>query len=56
MRLIILRSTLRKGTTNIRTFLISCIAAAIIAVCAAATLYQYQEPVAVAFSTSAVRI
>ncbi|HEV3371465.1 MAG TPA: hypothetical protein VG145_02880 [Xanthobacteraceae bacterium] len=41
---------------NIRTFLISCIAAAVIAVCAAAALHQYQESAAVAFSTSAVRI
>jgi hypothetical protein len=45
-----------KGTTSIRTFLISCIAAAVIAVCAAAALHQYQEPAAVAFSTPAVRI
>jgi hypothetical protein len=45
-----------KGDTNIRTFLISCIAAAVIAVCAAVTLYEFQEPVAVAFSTSAVRL
>jgi hypothetical protein len=39
-----------------RTFLISCIAAAVISIGAAVILHQYQEPAAVAFSTSAVRL
>jgi hypothetical protein len=46
----------RKGIATIRTFLISCIAAAVISIGAAVILHQYQEPAAVAFSTSAVRL
>jgi hypothetical protein len=56
MRLIIRPVHAARGTTNIRTFLISCVAAAVIAVCAAVALHQYQQPAAVAFSTPAVRI
>ena len=39
-----------------RVFLISCIAAAVIAAGAVMVLNHFQEPVAVAFSTSGVRI
>jgi hypothetical protein len=39
-----------------RTFLLACVAAAVIATAAAVILYRFQESVAVAFSTSAVRI
>jgi|SRR6266567_492292 len=41
---------------KIRTFLIACIAAAAVAIGAAVILHQLQEPAAIAFSTSAVRI
>jgi hypothetical protein len=39
-----------------RVFIISCTAAAILAIASALVLYQYQEPVSVAFTTSAARI
>jgi hypothetical protein len=39
-----------------RTFVVACIAAAVIAVCAVLVLNRIQEPVSVAFTTSAVRI
>jgi hypothetical protein len=39
-----------------RVFIISCTAAAVIAIGSALVLYQYQEPVTVAFTTSAARI
>ena len=39
-----------------RVFVVSCIVAAVIATGAAMVLYQFQEPVAVAFTTSAARI
>ncbi len=39
-----------------RTFLVACLAAAVIAICAVVVLNQLQEPVQAAFSTSAVRI
>jgi hypothetical protein len=39
-----------------RVFIVACIAAAIIAVGGAMTLYAFQEPAAVAFSTEGVRI
>jgi hypothetical protein len=39
-----------------RTFIVACIAAAVIAVCAVVVLNRFQEPVDVAFATSAVRI
>jgi hypothetical protein len=39
-----------------RTFLLACVAAAVIATAAAVILYRLQEPAAVAFSTSAVRL
>jgi hypothetical protein len=39
-----------------RTFIVACIAAAVIAVCAVLVLNRIQEPVSVAFTTSAVRI
>jgi hypothetical protein len=45
-----------KGLTDLRTFLLSCVAAAVIAIGAAVILHGLQEPAAVAFSTSAVRI
>jgi hypothetical protein len=41
---------------NMRTFIVSLIAAAVISVGAAAVLSRFQEPAAVAFSTSAVRL
>jgi hypothetical protein len=37
-------------------FLLACVAAAVIATGAAVILYGFQQPVAAAFSTSAVRI
>jgi hypothetical protein len=39
-----------------RIFVVSCIAAAIIATGAAVVLHQFQEPVTVAFTTSGARI
>jgi hypothetical protein len=39
-----------------RTFLLACLVAAVIAAAGAVILHGFQEPVAVAFSTSAVRI
>jgi hypothetical protein len=45
-----------KGIANLRTFLLACVIAAVLATGAAAILHQFQEPAAVAFSTSAVRI
>jgi hypothetical protein len=39
-----------------RTFIVACIAAVVIAVCAVVVLNGLQEPVDVAFATSAVRI
>jgi hypothetical protein len=39
-----------------RAFIAACIAAAIIAVCAVVILNRVQEPVDVAFATSAARI
>ena len=39
-----------------RTFLVACFAAAVIAICAVVVLNRVQEPVDVAFTTSAVRI
>ncbi len=38
------------------TFIVACIAAAVIAICAVVVLNRVQEPVNVAFTTSAVRI
>jgi hypothetical protein len=39
-----------------RTFLLACLAAAVIATGAAVILFHLQEPAAAAFSTSAVRL
>jgi hypothetical protein len=39
-----------------RIFSVSCAAAAVIAIGAAVVLHYFQEPVAVAFTTSAARI
>jgi hypothetical protein len=39
-----------------RAFLVGCLAAAVIAICAVAVLDAIQKPVATAFTTSAVRI
>jgi hypothetical protein len=39
-----------------RAFLIGCLAASLVAICALAVLNGIQKPVATAFSTSAVRI
>jgi hypothetical protein len=39
-----------------RAFIVACIAAAVIAICAVVVLNSVQEPVNVAFTTSAVRI
>jgi hypothetical protein len=39
-----------------RTFLVSCLVAAVLATGAAVTLHTFQEPAAVAFTTSAARI
>jgi hypothetical protein len=39
-----------------RAFLVACLAAAVIAICAVAVLNGIQKPVETAFSTSAVRI
>src|SRR5258708_19527331 len=45
-----------KSMTNMRIFIISCVAAAVIAIGFAVVLHEFQEPVAVAFTTSAARI
>jgi hypothetical protein len=37
-------------------FVVACLAAAVIAICAVAALNSFQKPVDVAFATSAVRI
>jgi hypothetical protein len=42
--------------TNMRIFVVACVAAAVIAIGAAVVLQNFQEPVAVAFTTSAARI
>jgi hypothetical protein len=47
---------LPEGVTNMRVFTIACMIAAVIAVAAAVVLHQCQEPVTVAFTTSAARI
>jgi hypothetical protein len=39
-----------------RTFLVACLAAAVIAICAVVVLNEFQKPVETAFATSAVRI
>jgi hypothetical protein len=39
-----------------RTFIVACVAAVVIAVCAVVVLNRVQEPVDVAFATSAARI
>ncbi len=39
-----------------RAFLVACVVAAVVAVCAVVVLNGIQEPVNVAFTTSAVRI
>jgi hypothetical protein len=39
-----------------RTFLVACLAAAVIAICAVVVLNNFQKPVETAFATSAVRI
>jgi hypothetical protein len=44
-----------KGIANLRTFMLSCVIAAVLAIGAAAILHGLQESAAVAFSTSAVR-
>ena len=44
------------GNAAMKTFIVACIAAAVIAVGAVAVLDGLQEPAAVAFSTSSVRI
>ena len=38
-----------------RTFLVACLAAAVIAICAVVVLNKFQRPVETAFATSAVR-
>jgi hypothetical protein len=42
--------------TNMRVFIVSCIIAAAIAIGSAVVLQEYQEPAAVAVTTSGVRI
>jgi hypothetical protein len=44
------------GTTGMRSFLMACIAAVVIAAVAAVALSFLQEPVDVAFTTSGVRL
>jgi len=39
-----------------RVFIVSCIAAAVIAIGSAVVLHEFQEPAAAAFTTSGVRI
>jgi hypothetical protein len=41
---------------DMRTFLVACVAAAVIAICAVVVLNKFQKPVDTAFATSAVRI
>jgi hypothetical protein len=42
--------------TVMRTFLVACLAAAVIAICSVVVLNKFQKPVDTAFATSAVRI
>jgi hypothetical protein len=44
------------GTPDMKVFLVACVAAAVVAVVAAVVLNHMQEPVDVAFATSATRI
>jgi hypothetical protein len=44
------------GTTGMRSFIMACIAAVVIAAVAAVALSFLQEPVDVAFTTSGVRL
>jgi hypothetical protein len=44
------------SATNVWVYIISCLAAAAIAIGAAVSLEKFQEPAAVAFATSGVRI
>jgi hypothetical protein len=39
-----------------RVFIVACVAAAVVAICAVVVLNGIQEPVNIAFTTSAVRI
>jgi hypothetical protein len=39
-----------------RAFVVACLAAALVAICAVVVLNRFQEPVETAFTTSAVRI
>jgi hypothetical protein len=39
-----------------RAFVVACLAAALIAICAVVVLNRFQKPVETAFATSAVRI
>jgi hypothetical protein len=50
------KHALPESMMNMRVFTIACMIAAVIAVGASVVLYQFQEPVAVAFTTSAARI
>jgi hypothetical protein len=52
----LLRQRHERGNLSMRAFIAACIAAAVIAVCAVVVLNRVQEPVDVAFTTSAVRI
>jgi hypothetical protein len=45
-----------EGIANLRTFVQSCVIAAVLATAAAVILHQFQEPAAVGFTTSAARI
>jgi len=42
--------------TAMKAFIVACVAAAVLAVCAVAVLNSIQKPVDVAFTTSGVRI
>jgi hypothetical protein len=50
------KHALPESMTNMRIFVVACVAAAVIAIGAAVVLHNFQEPVAVAFTTSAARI
>jgi len=44
------------GRITMRSFIVACVAAVVIAVIGAAVLNMYQKPVAVAFTTTSVRL
>jgi hypothetical protein len=47
---------MKREESSMPTFIVACIVAGVLAICAVVVLNHVQEPVDVAFATSAVRI